>query len=362
MEIFTGMPGIEKIWGKGATKSSVRLQEGFDVDVRVVPAASYGAALQYFTGSKEHNIKLRTVAIEKGLKLNEYGLFREKEMLRSSAEEDIYRHLGMAWIPPELREDQGEIAAARADKLPDLVELADIKGDLHCHSNWDGGKDSIMTLVEEARRRGYEYIGIADHTKVLRIENGLDEKKLLERNREIDGLNKKLSGFTILKGCEANIMADGSIDIADEVLAQMDFVIVGIHSQLRMKEEEMTRRIVTAMENPHVDILAHPTGRLVQRRDEYLVDMEALFRAAQQTGTVLEIDAFPDRLDLNAHNIRLAKENNVSMVIDTDTHSVEHMGYLYLGVAQARRGWAERKDIINTESAAGLLKRLKQGS
>lgn len=359
MGVFTAMPGIEKIWGKGMTKSSVRLASGFDADLRVVPTSSFGAALQYFTGSKEHNIRLRTIAIEKGLKLNEYGLFRGKEMLKSATEEEIYRQLGMDWIPPEMREDQGEVAAAQSGHLPHLVELGDIKGDLHCHSDWDGGENPIMKLVEKAKSLGYQYIGIADHTKFLRIENGLDEQKLLERNQEIDRLNGQLTGFRILKGCETNIMADGSIDIADNVLAEMDYVIAGVHSQLRMKEEEMTRRIIAAMENPHVDILAHPTGRLVQKRDEYLVNMEGLFKAAKRTGTILEIDAFPDRLDLNAHNIRSAKEMGVAMVIDTDTHMVDHMDYMYLGVMQARRGWAEKKDIINTGSVADLLKRLK---
>lgn len=359
MDTFTAMPGIEKIWGKGATKSSVHLAEGFDVDLRVVPEESYGAALQYFTGSKEHNIRLRTIAMEKGLKLNEYGLFKGKEMLPSHTEEEIYRHLGLSFIPPEMREDQGEITAAKTGSLPRLVELADIKGDLHCHSDWDGGRDSIMTLADRARSLRYEYIGIADHTKFLKIERGLDEKKLRERNREIDSLNRQLSGFRILKGCEANIMADGTIDIADEVLAEMDFVIAGVHSQLRMKEPEMMKRITAAMENPHVDILAHPTGRLVGRREEYAVDPEALFEAASRTGTVLEIDAFPDRLDLGGHNIRQAIRRGVKLVIDTDTHEAEHMDYMGFGVIQARRGWTEKKDIINTRSAEGFLGSLK---
>lgn len=362
MDVFTGMVGIDKIWGKGHTKSSVRTREGFDIDLRVVPAASYGAALQYFTGSKEHNIRLRTQALVRGMKLNEYGLFKGKKLLRSRTEEDIYRQMNLDWIPPELREDSGELEAAAEKKLPRLVRIQDIRGDLHCHSSWDGGRDTIEKLAEAAKKRGYEYIGIADHTQFLKIERGLDEAKLLERNKEIDRLNAREKGFRILKGCEANILGDGSIDIADTVLAQMDFVIAGVHSQLKMEKTEMMRRIIRAMENPHVDIISHPTGRLLEKRDEYHVDMKQLLQAAHRTGTVLEINSSPERLDLNAGNIREAKKAGVAMIINTDSHEVDHMRFMELGVGQARRGWAEKEDIINTGPVAKLLSRLKHGS
>jgi len=284
MDFFVSLPGVVKIWGKGATKSSVRMKEGYDMDIRVVPEKSYGSALQYFTGSKEHNIATRKIAIEKGFKLNEYGI---------KTEEEVYKALGLPYIEPELRENQGEVEAALNNKLPKIIGYHDILGDLHCHSDWDGGSNSIEEIVEAARKIGYEYVGIADHTKFLRIEHGLDEKQLLERNKEIDRINNK---FKILKGCEANILGDGSIDIKDEVLAQMDFVIAGVHSQMKMSRGEMTERIIKAMKNPNVDIIAHPTGRLINRRDEYLIDFDKILKIAKETGTILEINASPYRL------------------------------------------------------------------
>jgi DNA polymerase (family 10) len=359
MDAFTGMGGIEKIWGKGATKSSVRLKKGFDIDLRVVPESAYGSAIQYFTGSKDHNVKLRMRAIERGLKLNEYGVFKGKDMLPSASEEDVYGHLGLPWIPPELREDTGEIEAAAAGKLPALVAVSDIRGDLHCHSDWDGGADPIMELVKHARVRGYSYIGISDHTKFLKIEKGLDEKKLMERNREIDRLNKTLHGFRILKGCEANILNDGAIDIDDEVLARMDYVIAGVHSNLRMDEGEMTARLTRAMENPHVDIISHPTGRLIGKREEYRIRTDTLISVAARTGTILEVNSFPDRLDLNDRNIRHAIREGVKLVINTDSHSIPHMGFMELGVMQARRGWAQKHDIVNTYRVEKLLACMK---
>jgi len=363
MDFFVGLPGVVKVWGKGSTKASVRMKEGFDMDVRVLPAKSYGAALQYFTGSKEHNIATRKLAMDKGLKLSEYGLFRGKKMIAAEREEDVYKMLGLPWIAPELREDRGEIEAALKKQLPKLIEYDDIKGDLHVHSNWDGGADSIEELAKAAMAMGYEYIGISDHTKFLKIEHGLDEKKLARRNKEIDKLNSKFkiqnSKFRVLKGCEANIMNDGSIDIKNESLAQLDYVIAGVHSNLKMPKEQMTKRIITAMKNPNVDILAHPTGRLLKRRDEYQIDFDKILKAAKETGTILEIDAYPERLDLNDINIRRAKEVGVKMVINTDTHRKDQLRYMEFGIAQARRGWAEKKDIINTWPLAKLLGALK---
>jgi DNA polymerase (family 10) len=363
MDYFVKFPDIVKIYGRGRTKSSVRLRQGFDVDLRVVGDDCYGAALQYFTGSKEHNIVLRKIAIEKGYKLNEYGLFRGKKKLISKEEKDIYNKLGLEWITPELRENRGEIEAAQKEKLPELIDYNDIKGDLHCHSNWNGGKNSILELVERAMEMGYEYLGISDHTKFLKIEKGLDEKKLLEQNRTIQKINKKFEKqglkFRILHGCEANIMPDGSLDIDNKVLAQLDYVIAGVHSRMKMPKKEMTKRIIKAMQNPNVDIISHPTGRVLQQRDEYEVDFEKILEVARKTGTILEINAYPDRLDLNDVNIKRAKEAGVKMVINTDSHHVDHLRFMELGIAQARRGWAERKDIINTQPLERLLEYFK---
>jgi len=375
MDFFVSLPGIVKIWGKGSTKSSVRMKEGFDMDIRVVPARSYGSALQYFTGSKEHNIAIRKIAIDKGLKLSEYGLFRgpkprrkasgflRGKMIAGETEEGIYKKLGMQWIPPELRENQGEIEAALRKELPKLVELKDIKGDLHCHSKWDGGADSIEAIAKASIEIGYQYIGIADHTKFLRIEHGLDERQLLQQRKEIDTLNLQLTTnnlqLRILQGCEANILNDGSIDIKDEALAKLDYVIAGVHSSFKMEKSKMTERMIKAMKNPNVDIISHPTGRILKRRDEYEVDIEKILRVAKETNTILEINSFPERLDLNEINIKRAIEMGVKLVINTDSHYRDQMRYMKYGINQARRGWATAKDIINTQPLEKLVKFFK---
>jgi DNA polymerase (family 10) len=363
MDFFVSQPDVVKVWGKGHTKSSVRMRQGFDMDLRVIAPESYGAALQYFTGSKDHNIALRKIAMDKGLKLSEYGLFRGSQLIASETEEEVYRTLGLEWIAPELRENRGEIEAAMGGRLPEIISLDDIKGDLHVHSNWNGGRDSIEEIAAAAMARGYEYIGISDHTKFLKIEHGLDEKQLLARNKEIDRINEKLQeagkNFRVLKGCEANIMADGSIDIDDETLAQLDYVIAGVHSQFKMAKEQMTERMLRAMENPHVDIIPHPTGRILKRRDEYEIGLEELLQGAKKTGTVLEINAYPERLDLNDLNIHRCKDLGLKMVISTDTHALDQLRYMIFGVAQARRGWAEKQDIINAWPADKLLQMLK---
>ncbi|MCX7779253.1 MAG: DNA polymerase/3'-5' exonuclease PolX [Patescibacteria group bacterium] len=367
MDFFVSLPGVVKIWGKGKTKASVRMKKGFDMDIRVLPKKSYGAALQYFTGSKEHNIALRKVALEKGLKLSEYGLFKGSKMIAGENEEEIYQALNMEWIPPEMRENQGEIEAALAHRLPKVINYKDIKGDLHLHSKWDGGADTIEELALAAQKIGYQYIGIADHTKFLRIEHGLDEKKLIAQHREIEKLNSKFNPsatrknpkFYILHGCEANIMADGSIDIKDEVLKKLDFVVAGIHSHFKMSKEKMTERIIKAMKNPNVDIISHPTGRIIQRRDEYQIDFEKILKVAKETGTILEINSYPERLDLNDKNIKRAKEVGVKMVINTDSHYHDQMRFIKYGIAQARRGWAEKEEIINTQPLEKLLKFFK---
>lgn len=363
MEFFVNQPGVVKIWGHGTTKSSVRMKEGFDMDIRVIPPESYGAALQYFTGSKDHNIALRKIALDRGYKLSEYGLFEGPRLIAAQTEEEVYGKLGMPWIPPELRENRGEIEAALAGRLPRLIGYDDIRGDLHVHCNWDGGANSLEEIVAAAMAMGYEYVGISDHTKYLRIERGLDEERLRARNREIDRLNERLARegrhFRVLKGCEANILADGTIDIEDEVLAELDYVIAGIHSHFRMPREEMTRRLLTAMQNPHVDIISHPTGRILKRREEYSVVFADLLQGAKDTGTILEINSYPERLDLGDVNIQAAKQAGIKMVINTDSHNINQLHLMPFGISQARRGWAEKEDIINAWPVDKLLGMLK---
>jgi len=383
MDFFVSLPGVIKVLGKGMTKASVRMNNGFDMDIRVVPKESYGAALQYFTGSKDHNIVVRKIAMEKKLKLSEYGLFRGSKMIAGKTEEEIYKALGMDWIPPEMRENRGEIEAAINNTLPKIIDYNDIKGDLHCHSNWDGGENTILEMADKAMEMGYEYIGISDHTKFLRIENGLDEKQLLEQHKAIEKLNLKFRPkadqpragkipasakivvdgrnftFRILHGCETNILNDGSVDIKDEVLKKLDFVIAGIHSNFKLSKEKMTARIIKAMENSNIDIISHPTGRIIKKREEYQIDFNEILKAAKRTNTILEINAHPLRLDLNDQNIRRAKEMGVKMIINTDAHHRDQMKLMEFGIAQARRGWAEKKDIINTQPLEKLLKYLK---
>ncbi len=370
MDYFCSLSGILKIWSKGSTKSSVRLKESFDVDLRVVPKKSYGSALQYFTGSKEHNIQLRIIAIDKGLKLNEYGLFKGAKMIAGKNEEEVYQVLGMECPPPEIRENRGEIEAAirqaqgKLKGLPELIELKDIRGDLHTHSKWDGGKNSIEDLAKEAMGQGHEYIGIADHTKFLKIEHGLDERQLAQQRREIDKLNAKYQisniEFRILQGAETNILNDGLIDIKDEALSKLDYAIAGVHSSFKMPKDKMTERIIRAMKNPHIKIISHPTGRILKRRDEYQIDIEKILRAAKVTKTILEINAHPERLDLNDLNIKRAIELEVKLVINTDSHQKDQLRFMEYGIFQARRGWAEKKDIINTNPLKQLLKFFKK--
>ncbi|MBL7150279.1 MAG: DNA polymerase/3'-5' exonuclease PolX [Candidatus Pacebacteria bacterium] len=366
MAFFTSLPEVIKIWGKGTTKASVKMREGFNMDIRVIPRKSYGSALQYFTGSKEHNIATRRIAMDKGLKLSEYGLFRGPKMIAGETEKGIYKVLGMEWIPPEMRENQGEIEAASERKLPRIIDYDDIKGDLHCHSKWDGGANSIEEIAKASIEIGYQYIGISDHTKFLRIEHGLDEKKLAQQRKEIEKLNSRLrqgfggqAKFKILQGAETNILNDGSIDIKDEALKKLDYVIAGIHSNFKMEKGKMTERIIRAMKNPYIKIISHPTGRILKRRDEYQIDFDKILRVARETGTILEINSFPERLDLNDQNIRRAKTAGVKMVINTDAHHKDQLRFIEFGVAQARRGWAEKEDIINAHPLEKLLKFFK---
>lgn len=362
MNAFAHLPAVTEVLMHGPTKSSVVLTEGIQVDLRVVEDASFGAALAYFTGSKAHNIRLREMAVRAGLKVNEYGIFREPDMkkLGGEKEEDVYRLLGLPYIPPELREDAGEIEAALERKLPDLITAADIRGDLHVHTRRSDGSHSIDELIEAARKKGYEYIAITDHTKGLGVARGLNEERLLEEVKEIKALNRRLKGFSLLTGAEVDIRSDYTLDLPDEVLRQLDFVVASVHSGFRQPKEQITRRLISAIENPYVTAIAHPTGRLIGERDAYEVDMERVFSAAKAAGKALEINSYPLRLDINDIFARKAREMGVPVVINTDTHVINQFDYMTYGVAIARRGWLGRKDVINTLSFGNLVKWLSR--
>ena len=361
MNYFTSLDIVEKVLATGKTKTSIYTKNGFDIDLRVVPEKSYGSALQYFTGSKDHNIATRKIAVSKGLKLSEYGVFKGSKQIAGKTEEDVYKAIGLSYIEPEIRENEGEIEAGLNKKLPRVIELKDIKGDLHCHSTASDGQDSIEKMIEGARELGYEYIGISEHTGSLVIAGGLNGDRLLKQNEEIKALNLKYkkNNFRILHGCEVNIMADGSLDIKDEVLEKLDYVIASIHSSMKMPKSEMTKRLIKAMKNSNVDIIGHLTTRLIGRRDEIDFDFDKILEVAKETGTILEINSTPQRLDLNSINIRRAKEVGIKMIINTDAHQKEQLSQIKYGVFQARRGWAEKKDVINTNSVGDLLKNLK---
>ena len=362
-DYFAKMPEVAHVYAHGDTKVMVRLNPpaggGIDADLRVVPAQSFGAALQYFTGNKDHNVEVRKIAIKNGYKLNEYGLFRGKKIIAARSEEEIYEKLGMETPPPEIRLNDGEIEAALSHNIPKLIGYGDLRGDLQIQTSWTDGKNSIEEMAQEAEKIGHEYIAITDHTKSLAMTGGSDEKKLLRQMAEIDKIQKKFKKIKILKGAEVNILKDGTLDIKDEVLAKLDVVGAAVHSLFNLSKAEQTKRIIKAMENPHLDILFHPTGRIINRRKPYEVDMEAIIKAAKRTGTILEIDAHPWRIDLKDEHIKMAREAGVKMVIDTDAHSIGELHYLEYGIAQARRGWCAKKDIINTLPLKDFLEALK---
>jgi len=360
MDAFVKLPHVSRVLMQGPTKSSVLTDDGIQVDLRVVENDSFGAALQYFTGSKQHNIKLREMAVRAKLKLNEYGAFREPgdRKIGGKTEEEMYKALKLPFIPPELREDQGELEAALAGKLPDLVSLSDIKGDLHVHTKWSDGSHDLDTIVAAARKKGYQYIAITDHTKGLGVAHGLDEKRLGEEIKLIDTANGKLSGFRILKGTEVDIRTDGRLDLADEALAGLDIVVASVHSGFKQTREQITKRILSAIRNSCVSVIAHPTGRLINERDPYAVDMEAVVKEAAKYGVAMEINAQPLRLDLNDQHIRMARQYGAQLVISTDTHVTAQFDYMAYGVSLARRGWVEKKDVLNALEYPELMRRL----
>lgn len=361
IDFFTKMPHVADVLAKGETKSSVRLKEGVQVDLRVLDDESFGAALLYFTGSKEHNIVLRKIAIEKGLKLSEYGLFDKKtnRMVAGSTEEEVYNRLGLKYIEPEIREDKGEIEAAKQNTLPKLVGYNDIKGDLQMHTKWSDGSSTIEEMALASKMLGYEYICITDHAGRLAIANALDEKRVLRQRKEIEEVNRKLRGITVLHGVEVNITGDGSLDISDRVLKQLDIVIASIHSGFKNPKEKITKRMVKAMENGNVDIIAHPTGRLITKREPYEIDLDEVFDAAKKTGSVMEINSYPERMDLGDVHVRAAVKAGVKLAITTDAHNTDQLHFMRLGIGTARRGWAAKKDVINTRSLKEMLGLLK---
>lgn len=365
-EIFVSMPEVEDIESRGLTRSSVRLQNGIGADLRVVELESFGSALQYFTGNKEHNIALRKIALNKNLKLNEYGVFKKDaagfKKIAGRSEKEVYEVLGLSYIEPELREMRGEIEAAQNNSLPRLIKYGNLKGDLHTHTTWSEGNATIEQMAQRARERGMSYIAITDHAGMLKVANAMDETRLLRQIKEIDKINKEFAKkseygqtFRILKGAEVDINKNGGLDIKDEVLAQLDIVVASVHSDFKMSKPEMTQRIIAAMQNPYMNILAHPTGRIIRRREAYELDHEAIYKIAKERNIALEINSFPERLDLRDEDIHEAISHGAKLVISSDSHSLDHLPLIEFGIATARRGWAENKDIINTLSVDKLL-------
>ena len=360
MDVFTQLKQVKEVLAKGPTKSSVLTKQGIQVDLRVVKPKSFGAALLYFTGSKQHNIKLRTLAVKKGLKINEYGVFRKNRWLAGKTEQEIFRRFKLPFISPELREDQGEIEAGLKGKLPKLVNLNQIKGDLHVHSNWSDGSAKIEHIAQAAKNRGYQYIAICDHSQSIKIAGGLSIERLKRQIGLIHKLNKKFKNIRILAGSEVDIKSDGSLDYPDKILKELDIVVAAIHTGFKQSQQQLTSRIIAAMENKYVNIIAHPSGRLLGQREPYQLDIEKVLKAAKATRTFIEINAFPDRLDLTDINCRRAKELGVKAAVSTDAHMLEQLDYVYLGVTVARRGWLEEKDVINTLSLKQLMDLLRQ--
>lgn len=360
MERFTGYDDVEQILSQGATRSTVKLKCGLQVDVRVVPQVSFGAALHYFTGSKAHNIAIRRLGQQRRLKINEYGVFKGTKRVAGTTEESVYRAVDLPFIAPELRENRGEIEAARAGKLPALIDVADIKGDLHVHTNATDGHNTLKEMVEAAQARGYGYIAITDHSRRVTVANGLDPQRLRKQMDEIDRLNQTLKGITVLKGIEVDILEDGTLDLPDPVLAGLDIVVGAVHSKFDLSKAKQTERILRAMDNRYVTVLAHPTGRLIQEREPYDVDMLRIVRKAKERGCFLELNAQPKRLDLMDVYCQMARDEGVLIALNTDAHSTRDYDNLKYGIGQARRGWLEPKDVLNTRPLGALRALLKR--
>ncbi len=358
MEAFVHLPEVGQVVAQGDTKSSVMLQNGMSADLRVVRDAEFPFALHYFTGSKAHNIAVRARAQAYGLKLNEYALEGDKKKVKCKDEADLFEALDLDYIPPELREHTGEIEAAAEHRLPKLVEVKDLKGTFHCHTNWTDGRDTLEAMAEAARKQGLQYLGIADHSQALAFANGLTPQRVKQQQAEIDALNPRLKGIRVLKGIECDILADGKMDFDDAVLASFDFVVASVHSHFNQTEEEMTNRMLRAIQNPKVTMLGHATGRLLLRRDGYKVDLDKILRAAVEHNVLIEINAHPERLDLDWIHCKHGKALGVKFVINPDAHATGELGLLRFGVDVARRGWLEKEDIFNTQTTAQVLKKL----
>lgn len=360
MQRFTEYDEVNRVLSHGKTRSTVVLRSGLQVDLRVLPQVSYGAALQYFTGSREHNIELRRMAVKQGYKLNEYGVFEADKRIAGKTEKEVYATLGLPWIAPELRENRGEIEAALKNRLPKLVEIKDIRGDLHCHTVATDGNNNIEEMANAARERGYEYLSINDHSQHVTMTRGLNEKRLRLQLEEIDTLNEELTGITILKSMEVDILEDGTLDLPDSVLKELDFTVCAVHYKFHLPRQEQTERIIRAMDNPLCTILAHPSGRLINKREPYEVDMERIMQEAKERGCHLEINSQPSRLDLNDMHCKAAKELGLKFSIATDAHSTAGLDNIRFGIDQARRGWIEAEDVINTRKLSMLKKLLRR--
>jgi DNA polymerase (family 10) len=360
LERFAAHEDVSQVVSLGSTRASVVLRAGLEVDLRAVPRESFGAALHYFTGSKAHVVAVRRLAMEQGLKVNEYGVFRQDERIASETEKDVFTTVGLSYIEPELREDRGEIEAAKECELPRLLELSDIRGDLHVHTRASDGRGTLETMVVEARARGYEYVAITDHTQALRVAHGLDRKRLREQLHAIDRTNERQDDITLLKSSEVDILEDGSLDLADDLLAELDICVGAVHSHLGLSARKQTERILRAMDHPRLQVLAHPTGRLIGSRDTYELELERIIEGAAERGCWLELNAQPLRLDLSDVWVRAARDAGVRISIASDAHSPEQLGYMRFGVAQARRGWIEKRDVVNTLGLSRLRKLMRR--
>jgi DNA polymerase (family 10) len=358
MDAFIRLPHVKEVTLHGPTRSSIVTAPGLPVDIRIVPPESYGSLLQHLTGSRSHNIRLREMAQRCGATINEYGLFSVETGKRLTPGDDeryVYEFLGLQFIPPELREDRGEIEAASRHQLPRLIEMEEIQGDLHCHTRWSDGAHSVAQMADAARALGYRYLVLTDHSPSLEVARGLSVERLTQRAEEVAAYNAAHPDFRVLNGVECDILPDGSLDYPQEVLRQLDLVVASVHSGLNMAREEMTRRVVKALESGCVDILGHATGRVINRRDPYAIDLEQVFEAARRTNTALEINAFPDRLDLRDVDARAAKEHGVLLALGSDSHSIYHLPLMQFGVYTARRAWLEAKDVLNTRPVEEIL-------
>jgi len=362
MDRFVDYEDVEKVVSKGKTRSTVALKSGFHIDLRVLPQVSYGAALHYFTGSKNHNIAVRKLGVKQGLKINEYGVFKGKngKRIAGRTEKKVYEQVGLPYIEPELRENRGEIEAAQKNRLPELIKLKDIRGDLHVHTKETDGRHGLDDMVKAAKDHGYEYLAITDHSKRVSMAHGLDKKRLAKQIKAIDKLNGKMKGFVILKSLELDILEDGSLDLPDDILKDLDFTVCAVHYNTKLSRKKQTERIIRAMDNPYFNILAHPSGRLINKREPYALDLERLMEEAKERGCLMELNAHPNRLDLNDRYCKMAKEVGMKIAISTDAHSITDLDFMRFGVDQARRGWLEKGDVLNTRPLKELKKLLKR--